>query len=217
MAVPLPAPAVAASHDAVSTKAAPPPGSGGNLAATDISVSLSNARLLNLPSPVADVIVPNPEIIDVIIRSRTQAYLIAKKVGETNIFFVNKAGRVIQKFRVQVNVEIKGALDAIKTLIPGANIKLKGVKGTIVLNGSVRAPKQSSDAAAIARRFVDKDSDVINMLHIVADQQVLLKMQIAEVQRNAFRTLGATTSFSKQRGGEDFHLRFHRCRRRDRG
>ena len=175
-------------------------------AAADIALSLSKARLFELRVPVRDVIVANPEIADVIIRSPTQAYIVAKKLGETNIFFAGPDGKIVLNLRIRVIVELDGARQAMKALLPNANIEVQGVKGTIVLSGVVRSAKDSADAAAIARRFVEKDADIINMLRIIADQQVLLKMRIAEIQRNALRTLGATTSFARTRGGRTFTL-----------
>ena len=179
---------------------------GGAAAVADIALSLNKARLFELQVPVRDVIVANPEIADVIIRSPTQAYIVAKKLGETNIFFAGPDGKIVLNLRIRVIVELDGARQAMKALLPNANIEVQGVKGSIVLSGVVRSAKDSTDAAAIARRFVDNDADVINMLRIVADQQVLLKMRIAEVQRNVLKTLGADTAFQRTRGGRTFTL-----------
>jgi len=179
---------------------------GGELAAADIALSLNKARLFELQVPVRDVVVANPEIADVIIRSPTQAYIVAKKLGETNVFFAGQEGKVVLNLQIRVIVELDGARKAMKTLLPNANIEVKGVKGTIVLSGVVRSAQDSTDAVAIARRFVENDAGVINMLRIIADQQVLLKMRFAEVQRNVLKTLGADTAFERTRGGRTFTL-----------
>ena len=57
-------------------------------ATEQLTVPLHRAHLLALPNPVRDVIVPNPEIVDTIVKTPTEVYLVAKQVGETNLFFV---------------------------------------------------------------------------------------------------------------------------------
>ncbi len=175
-------------------------------ASKTVEIPLHMAHRFVLPAPVRDVIVSNPEIADVIVKTPNHVYVVAKKVGDTNVFFIGKTGDVIMNLTVRVDIEVSGALAAIQALLPKSNIALKGVNGTIVLDGTVHSAKASVDAAAIARRFVSKDTEVINMLRILAEQQVLLKMRFAEIQRNVLKTLGASTAFSTTQAGRTFTL-----------
>src|SRR5262249_32843596 len=56
-------------------------------------------------------------------------------------------------------------------------------------------------ARTIARRFVQNDADVVNLLLIKEEAQVLLKVKVAEVQRNAIKELGVniTNTFNTGR------------------
>ena len=58
------------------------------------------------------------------------------------------------------------------------------------LTGNVRSADLSENARQIAVRFVRDAEDVVNLLSIVEDQQVLLQVRIAEVQRNILKDVG---------------------------
>lgn len=170
--------------------ATPPP--------STISISLNKARLVNLQRPVRDVVVSNPEIADVIVKTPTTAYLVAKSVGETNVFFVGADGKVVLHNAVRVNTNIAAARQALKDLLPGVQIDVEAVGNSIVLKGNVSSAEDSAGSVAVARQFVEDDANVINMLKILADQQVLLQVRVAEVQRNVVKNLAAATSFSSR-------------------
>ena len=60
----------------------------------------------------------------------------------------------------------------------------------MVLTGSVINPIDANRAAEIASRYAKKKDAVVNMLSVGAKEQVLLKVQVAEMQRDAIRRLG---------------------------
>ena len=156
-----------------------------------LTIPLHRAHLLVLEAPVRDVIVPNPDIIDTIVKTPKEVYLVAKKVGETNLFFIGPSGNIVRHIEVRIRIGLEGPEAALATLLPKARIALKAVNDSIVLTGTVRTAKQAKDAVAIVRRFVASDDKVINMLNVTGEQQVLLKMRIAELQRTVLKTLGA--------------------------
>ena len=162
---------------------------------TVISIPLDKAHLVTLPGPVRDVIVPNPNIVDIIIKRPMEVYLVAKAIGETNIFFVGKSGDVILHLEVVVQIGLEGANAALEAVFPNGGIKLNSVNNSIVITGSVRSARDSADAATVVRRFVQNDTEVINMLRVIGDQQVMLKVRVAEIQRTAVKILGSSVTF----------------------
>jgi pilus assembly protein CpaC len=102
---------------------------------------------------------------------------------------------------VVVNVGLDGARVALKALLPHADIELKAVNRSIMIAGSVRSAEEAANAATVVRRFVQNDAEVINMLRVLGDQQVLLKVRIAEVQRTALKVLGSSFDFAKTVSG----------------
>jgi pilus assembly protein CpaC len=169
-----------------------------------IAVPVNKVHLVDLPEPVRDIIVANPEIVDVIVQTTQQAYLIARSLGTTNLFFIGQDGSLILHLAVQVEIDLSALRAAIRSLMPDANIEFNALNDNIVITGTVRSAKESADVHAIARRFVEEDTSVINMLRVLEDQQVLLKVRIAEFQRSVLKNLGVETTFNKViRGGRN--------------
>ena len=103
---------------------------------------------------------------------------------------------------VKVEIDLSAVRQAVASLLPDASIKLEALNDNIVITGTVRSAKEAVDASAIARRFVAEETDVINMVTVLEDQQVLLQVRIAEFQRSILRNLGVATTFNKViRGG----------------
>ncbi len=84
-------------------------------------------------------------------------------------------------------------------LIPGSNIKSEILNDTVILTGSVRTPVDASRAGDIASRFIvspmpeadkrDKQK-VINLLSVEGEEQVMLRVTVAEVQRELLKQFG---------------------------
>jgi pilus assembly protein CpaC len=98
---------------------------------------------------------------------------------------------------IAVESDIDAARKAIKALLTNGNIDVKGIGDSIVLTGTVPSPRESADAVAVARRFVKDDSNVINMLRIMKDLQVVLKVRVAEMSRSTVKNLSSSSTFSR--------------------
>lgn len=67
-----------------------------------IRIALNKPVVIQLPASAQDVIVGNPEIVDAVVRTKNTAYLIARKVGQTNIFFFGPDGQQIMNVDLEV-------------------------------------------------------------------------------------------------------------------
>ena len=167
-----------------------------------ITLSLNKVHLVELPSAIRDVVVANPEIVDVIVKTPMQVYLVARTLGATNIFFISPNGEVLRQIQAAVEFDLVPVRTAVSAVLPNASVELKAVNDSVVLNGTVRSAKESADASSVVRRFVKEDANVVNLLRILEDQQVLLQVRVAEVQRNVLKTLGFDTAFNRVNDGQ---------------
>lgn len=164
-----------------------------------IKLGRNKSMLIEMPRDLRDVIVSNPEIMDTVVQSSNRVYLIGKKVGQSNAFFFDANGEQIATFEVSVEHDT-AVLDALyKRLIPGSNIKAEMLNETVILTGTVRNPSDSNRAYDIATRFIttpaaEQDgrhkNKVINMLQVDAEEQVMLKVTVAEVERSVLKQFG---------------------------
>ncbi|MCL4768383.1 MAG: type II and III secretion system protein family protein [Hyphomicrobiaceae bacterium] len=159
----------------------------------------NKSMLVELPRDLRDVVVSNPEIMDAVVQSSNRVYLIGKKNGQSNAFFFDVNGEQVLTLEVLIEHDT-AALDAIlNRLLPGASIKSEILNETVILTGSVRSPVDATRAADIASRFIvgpashanDRhEAKVINMLAVDGEEQVMLRVTVAEVQRSVLKQLG---------------------------
>jgi len=164
-----------------------------------IKLARNKSMLVELPRDLRDVIVSNPELMDAVVQSSNRVYLIGKKQGQSNVFFFDVNGEQIVTFEVVIEHDT-AVLDALlQRLIPGSNIKAEILNETVILTGHVRNPVDSTRAADIASRFVVTPSGevdarhklkVINMLQVEGEEQVMLRVVVAEVERTVLKQFG---------------------------
>lgn len=155
-----------------------------------ITIGLDKSMLIELPVDLQNVLVSNPEVVDAVVQSSRQVYLLAKDVGDANAFFMGADGRRLVFLEVSVARDLTPLNDALNRLLPGARIKAEAVGENVVLTGSVINPIDATRANDIAARYAKKKDSVVNMLSVAAKEQVLLRIQVAEMQRDAIRRLG---------------------------
>jgi pilus assembly protein CpaC len=155
-----------------------------------ITIGLDKSMLIELPIDLQNVLVSNPEVLDAVVQSSRQVYLLAKDVGDANAFFMGPDGQKLIFLEVTVARDLTSLSDTLNRLLPGARIKVEAVGENIVLTGSVVNPIDANRAAEMAARYTKKKDTVVNMLAVGGKEQVLLKVQVAEMQRDAIRRLG---------------------------
>ncbi|MGI9478658.1 MAG: type II and III secretion system protein family protein [Hyphomicrobiaceae bacterium] len=164
-----------------------------------LTVALNKSLLIELPRELRDVVVSDPATMDVVVQSSNRAYLIGKKYGQANAFFFDVNGERILTLEIQVERDT-ASLDALyHRLLPGSSIRTEVLNDTLILTGSVRNPADALKAVEIARRFavskkprdnVVGDLKVINMLAVEGEEQVQLRVTVAEVQRELLKQFG---------------------------
>jgi Flp pilus assembly secretin CpaC len=58
-----------------------------------VPLGLNKAVVVEMPGDVKDVLVSNPEIVNVVMRTNRRAYVIGKALGETNVYLFDAHGR----------------------------------------------------------------------------------------------------------------------------
>jgi pilus assembly protein CpaC len=162
---------------------------------------LNKTRPIELDRAVRDVIIGNPEIADVVVRAPGQVYLIGRSVGETNVFLVDSKGSLVRKLEVVVQPDGSAVEAAIRQLLPRERINAKGVGDSIVLSGVASSDGAAAQAQQIAQRFVPRGAEIINMITIGSEQQVLIKVKVAEIQKSVLKELGASNILDPQNLG----------------
>jgi len=85
---------------------------------------------------------------------------------------------------------------ALKQMMPDADIRIEGVGDGVMLSGSSASAAESQQAYDLASRLVGDGTKVVNGIAVRGRDQVMLKVTIAEVQRQIIKQLGINLSGS---------------------
>ena len=160
-----------------------------------IVLEVSKGTVIRLPGPASTVFIANPAIADVTIKTPTVIYLSGQSPGETTIFAMDAEDRVLLSSVVRVEHDLSRMHESLRMIAPGENIAVKSVGNSLELSGTIssaaRAERVRSLAAAVAK---ETNGTVINRLGVVTPNQVNIRVKVAEVNRQALKTLGVNWS-----------------------
>jgi len=198
-----------------------------------LKLGLNKALVIDLPEDAHDILVADPSLADAVTRTSKRIYLFGKTVGQTNIFIFGEGGREIVSLDLEVERDISGLEANIRRFIPESDIKVEIVSDNIVLTGSVRTPQDSARAVQLADAFLKggeattrnisltggdnggdaaifaerrQVSQIVNMLTIEGEDQVTLKVTVAEVSRQVLKQLGFNGSIGSSTSSNGFEF-----------
>jgi pilus assembly protein CpaC len=155
-----------------------------------ITIGVGKSVVIDLPRDIKDVLVSDPTIANAVVRTARRAYVIGVKVGQANVFFFDAEGRQLGGLDIAVTRNLNGIRAAIKQALPGSDVQAEGVGDGVVLTGNVNTPLESQTAFDIASRLTDDPKKVVNGIVVHGRDQVMLKVTVAEVQRDVIKQLG---------------------------
>jgi pilus assembly protein CpaC len=166
-----------------------------------ITLGLDKAALVQLDADARDVLVSNPAIVDAVVRTPRRIFLLAQKTGQTNAFFFDAAGHQILSIDIRVERDVTDLATMIHADLPTSNIHVAALNDNVVLTGTVENAGDSTRAQDLAARFAGDALKVANLLKISTNEQVMLKVRIAEVQRSIAKQFGIDVSAATIAGG----------------
>jgi pilus assembly protein CpaC len=181
-----------------------------------ISMGVGKSEIIDLPQDAAEIFVADPTVANAVVRSPRKLYVIGVAAGQTSVFALDQQGRKIAALELSIGRGDPGDLQQIlRAAMPSAAITARTINDTIILTGAVDSIEDAQRATDIANGFVQRlfgagpsggpaggppgaaaitNGSVVNVLTIRARDQVMLKVTVAEVERDIAKQLGITTS-----------------------
>ncbi|WP_275787787.1 type II and III secretion system protein family protein [Pararhizobium gei] len=197
-----------------------------------IKLGLNKAVVIDLPTDAHDILVADPSLADAVTRTSRRIYLFGKKVGQTNIFVFGPSGEEIVSLDLEIERDIANLQANLRRFLPDSDITVEIISDNIVLTGTVRTPLDSTRVEDLARAFIkggeattrditaqgtngDADifaedrqqSQIVNLLKIDGEDQVMLKVTVAEVSRQVLKQLGFSGSITSGSSGDGILFR----------
>src|SRR5256884_1077326 len=168
-----------------------------------ILLEAGKGTLIRLPRPAATVFIANPDVADVQVKSPSMIYVNAKTPGETVLYAVDADDNVLLNAPIRVEHDVSRLRESLHALIPGENVAVESVDGSLVLKGNVSTALRAEKANALATSIANEaKGKVVNQLSVATPNQVNLQVKIAEVDRTVLKALGV--NWTKLNGNTTF-------------
>lgn len=181
--------------------------------AADLYVQASRSTLIKSPRPMGEVIVADPAVADINAHGTGYLSVIGKRAGDTTIRIFDKSHTLLQTYDVHVGYDLVSVRQALKNFLPDELIGVEMVNRNIALTGQVSNAQAADKAVRIVTEFVKgtdngaspvrtaatagsagaeeaQEPSILNLLQVTSGQQVMLRVRIGEIQRDALKTLG---------------------------
>lgn len=165
-----------------------------------VTIGLRKAMIVELPVDNHDIVVSHTDTIDATLHTARRIMLYAKAPGEANVFFLGRDGRKLLILDITVKRDVSDLAEMYRRLLPGSRLKVSASGEGVVLSGSVQQPSDASRAEEMAKQYV-KNAPVVNLIGVAEKEQVLLKITVAEVYRDAIKRLGIDLPQALARAG----------------
>jgi len=167
-----------------------------------VALGVGKSVVIDFPRDIKDVLVANPKVANAVVRSSRRAYVIGVDIGQTNVFFFDGQGRQMVGLDIAVTRNLNGIRAAIRQVLPDADIHVEGIGEGVVLTGTVSSAAEAQQAFDIATRLVGAGSSdvvttgakVVNAIVVRGRDQIMLKVTVAEVERDLIKQLGVNLS-----------------------
>lgn len=156
-----------------------------------LDVVVNRSTVVQFDMPLGRVAVSEPKIAEAIIISPTQLVVNGKSIGSCSllVWSTNDPDHPAS-FTTGVGADIEPVRRQMEKVFPDDSIELTQVDGRAVLSGFVSSKESVEGAAALADGAGLK---VVNLLRVASagsPNQVMLKIRVAEVNRQVLRQLG---------------------------
>lgn len=171
--------------------------------APPLVITLGKADIVSLPVGVSDVLVANPDIVDVQAVQSDKLYIVGLNIGDTNIIVLDASGNVVKRLDIHVSYDLQAIQSLVDRLFPEESVKVGAIHDQILLTGHVSNPDVASKISSLVGHYVGDLQDlgggasvdelIANLLEVRGEQQVMLQVKIIEAERNILKELGIDT------------------------
>jgi pilus assembly protein CpaC len=169
-----------------------------------IDLSIGKSMVIDLPRDAKEVFVANPKVANAVVRSARKLFVIGVADGATSIFAMDGDGQQITALDIVVGRDLNVLRQTLRSALPKSQVTVQPAGDSVLLSGTVQNVSEAQQAIDIAKAFVgvtatatgSTSGSVINSLTVRGRDQVMLKVTVAEVQRQALKQLGINSSGS---------------------
>lgn len=164
-----------------------------------LRLTLGKADIVTLPDGVSDVLVANPNVVDVQAVQSNKLYAVGLSIGDTNLIVLDGQGNVLKRLDIHVAYDLQAIQALIEELFPNEYVKVGAIHSQVMLTGQVSNPEVASKITDLVAHYVSEvqeldnktpDQLISNLIEVRGEQQVMLQVKIVEAERSIIKELG---------------------------
>ena len=146
------------------------------------------SRVLTFDRLVAQAMVGDPAVADVVPLAGDAVYVVAKRMGATNLTFYDVEHRLIAMIDVSVGPDAASLTQQIAVAMPGEHVVATALGESFLLGGEVSSSVAAARIVALAQTF--SPVSIVDTMTMSSPQQVMLDVRFSEMRRSTVANLG---------------------------
>ena len=168
--------------------------------ARPITVAKNSSAVVDMRAKFDRAEIADPNVADIFVVSPTRVIVSGRNFGNTQmILWFGERQRV---FNIVVEHDFSVLTDAIAKVSPMARVTPRSINGTIVLSGTVPDALSAERIGELAALY--QGGEIRNQLSVAGVQQTMLRVVVAEVNKDAVRQLGFNWAIGASDWSRDF-------------
>jgi pilus assembly protein CpaC len=159
-------------------------------------VAKDKSVAFRLTYPVGEIVVAQPDVLQIVATTDESFYVRGKALGSTNLLVYDRLHRLMQVIDVRVGFDTESLQADLALALPGEHITAINFAGGVLLRGQASCLRVAQRAQEIAEHYAPKV--VSSEITIKAAQQVEVEVRILEVDRTALKDLGVNLNASNK-------------------
>lgn len=167
-----------------------------------VTVAKGRTTVVDLRVEVDRAEMADPKIADIVVQSPTRIVIAGREIGGTQLLL--SVGGQQRVLNVSVELDLALLRELVRRRSPTAHVEMRSVNGIIALSGTVPDAETAEQIVELAAMVQGDAGKVRNQMSVAGVQQTLLRVTVAEVNKEALRELGVNWAI----GGNDWSRDF---------
>ena len=167
--------------------------------ARTIVVAKDKSAAFRLDYPVGEIVVAQPDMVQLVATTDHSFYIRGKALGVTNLLIYDQRHHLAQVIDVRVGQDVESLQQDIEVALPGEHITVSNFADGVLLSGNATTTAAAARASEIAERYAPKA--VSSTIKVANNQQVEVEVRFIEASRSSLKDVGFNFDVSTPNGG----------------
>ncbi len=153
-----------------------------------ITVAKDKSAAFHLDEPVGEIVVAQPEMVQLVATTDHGFYIRGKAIGTTNLLIYDRGHHLAEVVDVQVGRDLASLQADLASALPREHIVASNFAGGVLLTGEASTSATAARATDIAEHYAPKE--VTSQITLRAAQQIMVEVRVLEANRTALHDMG---------------------------